>query len=189
MGIEIRTFTSLKDLSAYLSNIVDQYRMLYEDYSQWLGSLLRSCEEAYKDDEWYKISTALAKTLKSAPKEPSKTQGKSKEGGKRKKDEESCWLQSGNVLLSSTPQGQVEVLFEAIEKIGAKITEMDKSKTAIQQLERIGLGKKVNYIAYFEDDIPKRIVLSAKASQQGDEIFHFATELFATALPTEFTEE
>jgi hypothetical protein len=168
--------------------MADQYRMLYEDYSQWLGSLLRSCEETYKDDEWYKVSTALAKTLKSAPKEPSKTQGK-KDGGKKKKAEDSCWLQSGNVLLSSTPQGQVEVMFEAIEKIGAKITEMDKSKMAIQQLERIGLGKKVNYIAYFEDDVPKRIVLSAKATQQGDEIFHFATELFATALPTEFTGE
>jgi len=189
MGIEIRTFMSLKDLSGYLTAIVDQYKMLYDDYSQWLGTLLRSCEEAHKNEEWYKISTALQKTLKSAPKEASGAKGKSKKSGKEKTAESSIWLQSGNVLLSSTEQGQVEVLFEAIEKIGAKIAEADKSKVAIQQLERIGLGKNVNYIAYFEDDVPKRIVVCAKVSLQGDEAFRFATELSVPALSSNFRDE
>ena len=44
-----------------------------------------------------------------------------KEGGKGKKTESSVWFQSGNVLISSTEQGQAEVLFEAIEKIGGII--------------------------------------------------------------------
>ena len=68
------------------------------------------------------------------------------------------------------------MLFEAIEKISAKIVELDKFKSTVQQLERIGLGKNVNYIVYLEDDIPKKIVLRPKGDQ-GDDSFKFATEL------------
>jgi hypothetical protein len=189
MGIEIRTFVSLKDLSGYVTDILDQYKMLYEDYSQWLGSLLRSCEEAHKDEEWYKISAALQKTLRGAPREAHEAKRKSKDSGKGKKAENSCWLQSGNVLLSSSQQGQVEVLFEAIEKISAKIVEADKSRVTLQQLERIGLGKNVNYIVYFEDDVPKRIVLCAKVGLQGDEAFRFAIELSVPSVSTDFGDE
>lgn len=186
MGIEIRTFITIKELSEYLAGTVLQNRMLYEDYSQWLGSLLRSCEETRKDEEWYKMSTTLQKNLKALPKNASAEKGKSNKNGKGKKAEKSCWLQSGNILLSSTPQGQVEVLFEAIEKISSKIAEIEKSKVAVQQLERIGLGRNVNYIVYFEDDVPKRIVLFTKVVAQGEGPFHFATELSVPALPADF---
>jgi len=187
MGTEVRTFTGLKDLTEYLSNAVGEYKMLYEDYSQWLGSLLRSCEKDHKDEEWYKISAAaLLKLSKGAPKANPQPKSKSKGG---KKDTSSSWVQSGNVSLSSSQQGQVEVLFEAIEKISAKILEMDKSKIALQQLERIGIGNSANYIVYFEDDVPKKIVLCAKAGQQGNETFRFSTELSVPAIPTDFGNE
>jgi hypothetical protein len=164
-----------------------QYNLLYEDYSQWLGTLLRSCEETHKDEEWFKISAMLQKNLKVASKQAPGSKGKPKEQSEKgKKGDNSIWLQSGNVLLSSTPQGQVEVLFEAIEKIGARITEIDKSKVTIQQLERIGLGKNVNYVAYFEDDVLKRIVVCAKTGVKGDDAFRFATELSVAAAFVDF---
>lgn len=91
-------------------------------------------------------------------------------------------------MLSSPEQGQVEILFEAIEKISAKILDLEKFKGTVQQLERIGLGKNVNYIVYLEDDIPKKIVLRAKGNQV-DAGFKFAAELSVAAAYSTFGNE
>jgi len=181
LGTEIRTFVTMKDLGDYLVNQLDQYRMLYEDYSEWLGSLLRSCEENHKDDEWYKNSQALQKNLAGAKTKTSGNAANKKGKGKGKKKESYAWIQSGDVMISSTEEGQAEVLFEAIEKIGEKIQEMDKFKATIQQLERLGLGKKTDYIVYIEDDIPRKIVIRVKSGLPEDEAFKFATELSVPA--------
>jgi hypothetical protein len=181
MGTEIRTFTSLKDLSEYLINQSAQYKSLYEDYSQWLGTLLRDFESAHKTEEWFQKSTALQKTLKSQAKKPAEPAGKGKKGAKQ---EESCWVQTGDFEISFTEQGQTEILFEAIEKINQKIKETEKFKVGIQQLTRLGLGATVSYIVYLEDDVPKKIVLKPKANAKGDEAFKFATEL---SVPAYFT--
>jgi len=187
VGTEIRTFTTLKEINDYLTDQLDQYRALYEDYSQWLGSLLRSCEETHKNDDWYQKSAALQKNLRGPPKKAAENRAAGKKGGKGKKAESSVWFQSGNILLSSTEQGQAELLFEAIEKIGNKIQEMEKFKVTAQQLERIGLGKNVNYIVYIEDDIPQKIVLHAKSGLAEDEIYKFATELSVPAVYSDFS--
>lgn len=184
VGTEIRTFVTLKEMNEYLTDQLDQYRMLYEDYSQWLGSLLRSCEDTHKNEEWYQNSVALQKSLPAAKKKASGTAGKKK--GKGKKSESSIWVQSGDVMLSSTEQGQAEVLFEAIEKIGDKIRDMEKFKATVQQLERIGLGKKTDYIVYIEDDIPRKIVVRAKSGLPGEEAFKFATELSVPGVYSDF---
>jgi hypothetical protein len=182
VGTEIRTFNSLKDISEYLLDQTGQYTGLFEDYSQWLGSLLRSCEEDHKNDDWYQKSAALQKTLKAPAKKGPEPKGSGKKGGAKGKGSETPgWIQSGNVLLSSTEQGQVEMMFDAIEKISAKIQELDKFKTTVQQLERLGLGKNVSYIIYIEDDIPKKIVLRAKSNSADEGLFKFATELSVPA--------
>ena len=188
MGTEIRTFTSLKDITEYLLDQNAQYKGLFEDYSQWLGSLLRSCEEEHKNDEWYQKSAALQKNLKgpAAKKAPEPKAAGKKGVAKGKEAETPGWIQSGNVLLSSTEQGQVEVMFEAIEKINTKIQELDKFKATVQQLERLGLGKSVNYVVYIEDDIPKKIVLRVKSNLADEGIFKFATELSIPAAFTDF---
>jgi hypothetical protein len=183
VGTEIRTFTTLKELGNYLADHLDQYKMLYEDYSQWLGSLLRSCEETHKNEEWYQNSAALQKSLGGAK---AKAAGKAAKK-KGKKSKSSAWIQSGDVMLSSTEQGQAEVLFEAIEKIGDKIQDMEKFKATVQQLERLGLGKKVDYIVYIEDDIPRKIVVRAKSGLPGEEAFKFATELSVPAFYSDFS--
>jgi predicted DNA-binding protein len=187
MGTEIHTFTTLKDMTEYLTDQSDQYKALFEDYSQWLGTLLRSCEENHKNEEWYQKSAALQKNLRGPPKKAAENKTAGKKGGKRKKDTSSAWVQSGNVLISSTEQGQAEVLFEAIEKLGEKIQDMEKFKATVQQLERIGLGKNVNYIVYIEDDIPRRIVLRGKSGLPEDEAFKFATELSVPAVYSDFS--
>jgi len=184
----------LKDLNDFLLDEIDQYRVLHEDYSQWLGSLLRSCEDTHKNEDWYKKSAELQKSLstqaKKAPatKETGKKGAGKKGGGKGKTSESLVWVQSGNLCLSSTEQGQAELLFDAIEKINAKVQEIEKSKVTIQQLERLGLGVDVSYILYIEDDVPKKVVLRAKNSSSKDEVFKFAAELSVPALFSNFKE-
>jgi len=180
MGTEIRTFTSLKDLTEYLTNQTTQYRSLYEDYSQWLGTLLRDLESSHKNDEWFQKSAALQKNLKATAKKPAEPAEKGKKGGKGK-EQSLVWVQSGDIQISFTEQGQSEILFDAIEKIKAKIQETDKFKLTVQQLARLGLGTTISYIVYFEEDIPKKIVLKPKANAKGDEAFKFIAELSVPA--------
>lgn len=73
------------------------------------------------------------------------------------------------------------MLFEAIEKIGEKIQSIEKFRATIQQLERLGLGKNVNYMVYIEDDVPKKMVLRAKSGTLADEVFKFTAELSVPA--------
>ncbi len=181
MVTEIQTFTSLKDIQEYLLNQTSQYKAAFEDYSQWLGSLLRNFESAHKNDAWYQKSAALQKTLKVQSKKPPATDKNKKGGAKGKTAEESPWVQSGDVMLSFTEQGQTEILFDVIEKISQKMQATEKFKGTVQQLTRLGLGTTVDYILYIEDDIPKKIVLKPKANAKGSEVFKFITELTVPA--------
>ena len=188
VGTEIQTFTSLKELTEFIVNQTSQYKALFEDYSQWLGTLLRDCETAHKNEEWYQKSAALQKNLRAQSKKPQETAKKGKKGAKgaKGKEEPSCWVQSGDIALSFTEQGQTEILFEAIEKINIKIQEYEKFKATVQQLARLGLGTAVNYIVYIEEDVPKKIVLKPKANIKGDEAFKFMTELSVPAFCSSF---
>ena len=187
LGTEIQTFTSLKELTEFITNQTSQYKATYEDYSQWLGTLLRDFEVTHKNDEWYQKSAALQKNMRSQSKKPPEKTEKGKKGSKKGKEEASCWVQSGDIEISFTEQGQTEILFEAIEKINMKIQENEKFKLSVQQLARLGLGTNVNYVVYIEDDIPKKIVLKAKANTKENETFNFTGELSVPGfyIPTE----
>jgi len=96
MGTEIRQFTSIKDIVDYTSNQILQNKALYEDYSQWLGTLLRDFEKAHEDEEWYKKTAAIQKTLKSQSKQPpAKSSNEKKSKGNLKN------LQSSNTVWRS----------------------------------------------------------------------------------------
>jgi hypothetical protein len=178
LGIELRTFSSLKEITEFLINQTAQYKALFEDYSQWLGTVLRDSESKHKNEEWFQKSAAMQKTLKVQAKKPPETDKNKKNGkGVKGKQEESPWIQTGDIAISFTEQGQTEILFEAIEKINAKIQEYEKFKGTVQQLTRLGLGQTVNYIVYLEDDVPKKIVLKQKANAKGDDLFKFNAEL------------
>jgi hypothetical protein len=182
LGTEIRTFTSLKEISEFLVSQTSQYKSLFDDYSQWLGSVLRDAEAKHKGEEWFQKSAAAQKVLKTQAKKPAEAD-KSKKGGKGGKgqDEESPWIETGEVSISFTDQGQTEMLFEAIEKINNKLIEYEKFKATVQQLTRLGLGQTVNYIVYLEEEIPKKIVLKQKVVAKGEESFKFMTELSVPA--------
>ena len=161
---------------------VSDQKALFEDYSQWLGSLLRTCEEGHTNEEWFKKCAALQKNLKGQSKKTPEPKNSRKKARKGKGSESDCWVQSGIVMLSSAEQGQFELLFEAIEKINFKIAELDKFKTTLQQLERLGLGKGVNYVVYIEEDIPRKIVIRQMSVKSEDMAFKFATELSIPAM-------
>lgn len=184
MGTEIHTFYSLKEMNDNLAEQINQYKALSEDYSEWLGSLLRSCEETHKNEPWVQKSVALQKGMRGAAKRIVENgQSTKKKGeGKSKKGESSCWVQSGDLLLCSTEQGEAEILFEAIEGINKKIQCLEKFKVTLQQLERIGLGKDVNYIVYIKDDVPERIVLRNKDRAAVVENFKFETDFTVLGL-------
>jgi hypothetical protein len=183
VGTEIRTFYSLKEMNDSLSEQIETYRALAEDYSQWLGSLLRSCEDDHGDEGWFQKSAALQKNVRAQGKKSMEARQSQKgDKGKGKRAESSCWIQSAGILLCSTEQGEAEILFEAIEGINWKIQGLEKFKASVQQLERLGLGKNVNYITYFKDDVPGKIVLRAKKEAQTNENFKFSTDLTAPGL-------
>jgi hypothetical protein len=182
MGTEIRTFYSLREMNESISEEIDQYRALAEDYSQWLGSLLRSCEENHGTEEWFQKSTAMQKNLRVQGKRNAEAKQPAKGKAKGKKGESSCWVQSAGILLCSTEQGEAEVLFEALEDINGKIQGLERFKAAIQQIERLGLGKNVNYVAYFKDDVPEKMVLRAKRETDNIGNFKFTTDLTAPGL-------
>lgn len=174
-------------MADYLETQSSQYRALYEDYSQWLGTLLRSFEDTHKNEDWYQKSSALQKNLKTQSKKAPEPKGSAKKGnGKGKKTASSCWIESGNILISSSEQGQIEMLFEAIDKINVKIQEMDRFKTSTQQFERIGLGKNTNYVVYIEDDVPKKVFIRTKNNPTDFDMFKFATQFSISGLSDNF---
>lgn len=184
MGTEIRTFYSMKEMSDSIVDQIAQYKTLAEDYSEWLGSLLRTCEETHKNESWVQKSAAMQKNKRASPKkaaEPSQN-GKKKNEGKSQKNESSCWIQSGDILLCSTEQGEAEILFEAIEEINKKTQALDRFKSTLQQLERIGIGKNVNYIVFFKDDIPEKLVLQTRDRTQTIQDYKFEAEFTVPAL-------
>jgi hypothetical protein len=190
VGTEIRTFYSLKEMNDSLTDQLNEYKALSEDYSQWLGSLLRSFQQNGTNGDWGKKSTALQKNARAPMKKnpDNKQLGKMKEEGKSRKGETSCWVQTGEILLCSTEEGEAEILFEAIEEINTKIQALDKFKTTLQQLERLGLGKNVNYITYIKDDVPVKIVLRNKSGTQVAENFKFAADFTAQGILSEGAE-
>lgn len=180
MGTEIRSFSSLKDIVDFSASQVSQYKSLFEDYSQWLGTLLRDFEKTHKDEEWYKKTAALQKTLKSQSKQVPEKSSKDKKS-KGKGEPQSCWVQSGELQISFAEEAQTQILFEAIEKINIKVQEYEKFKVAVQQLARLGLGTTVIYLIYLEDDAPKKIVLKSRGCSKGEDAFKFATEFSVAA--------
>jgi hypothetical protein len=182
MGTEIRQFTSIKEIVDFTTNQILQNKSLFEDYSQWLGTLLRDFEKDHKDDEWYKKTAAIQKTLKSQSKQPQASPKDKKPKGKGGKGEtESTWVYSGDLQISFSDEAQTQMLFEAIEKIKVKIQEYEKFRLSIQQLSRLGLGTSVTYLIYIEDDAPKKIALKSRGSIKGDESFNFAAEFSVPA--------
>lgn len=165
---EIRTFYSLKEIRESIELQMAQFKLLLEDYSQWLGVLLRK-PELTKNQEWVKKTAELQKVLKTG-------------GGRREKREEKTtastteWVQFKDIMLRADELGEAEILFETIEELKAKVEKLEKAKNSIIDLERYGLGKGILYVTYIRDGVPEKIVFKPRENTGNEEKFEFTAE-------------
>jgi len=171
VGTEIRTFYSLREIRDFIEEQVEQYKSLSDDYGQWLGSFLRDYEEDFGDQEWFKNLTALQKNVKAEKGKKGGKKGKGKKAGKE--GTRSSWIPFRELTLCATEQGEAEILFEAVEEINKKVERLEKIKSSLEDMERIGLGKEVVYITYIKEGVPEKIVLRHKKGVDLAEKFKF----------------
>lgn len=168
---EIRTFYSLKEIREAIDAQISQYKMLLEDYSQWLGSLLRNPESA-KNQEKAKKLAELQKVLKAG----------GRKGGKKEERNagfSSEWAHFKDLMVCADDVGEAEILFEATEEIRSKIERLEKAKNSIIDLERYGLGKDLLFITYIHDGVPEKIVFKPKKGVGALEKFEFEVNFSA----------
>jgi len=165
---EIRTFYSLKEIQENVETELSQYKLLLEDYSQWLGSQLRNPESA-KNSEQAKKTAELQKVLKTGSRKAEKKEDK-------RASEVTEWVQFKDIMLSSDALGEAEILFEAIEELKNKIDKLEKTKNSLIELERYGLGKDLLYVTYIHDGVPERIFFKQKKDVDMAEKFEFAAD-------------
>ncbi len=165
---EIRTFYSLKEIQESIEEEISRYKMLLEDYSEWLGTLLRNPESS-KNQEWVKKATELQKLLKAGARKGGKK-------GDKKSDTSTEWIQFKDLTLCADNFGEAEILFEAVEKLTNKIDRLEKAKNSVGDLERHGLGKDVLYVTYIHDGVLEKIVIKQKKGAEVQEKFKFAAD-------------
>ena len=61
--------------------------------------------------------------------------------------------------LSSSIQGEAEIMFNTIEALSQKLDEMEEAKKAVEELRNVGLGSEVNYICFIKDGVLKNIII------------------------------
>lgn len=151
---EIITIRSLQELNGQIEAEIDSYLSQKEEYSERLGNFLREAEEKYGDEDWFK-QLSLDK-LGGGGKSRQKKNEKKKKKGKKESDD---WVFFQGLELSSSIQGEAEVMFEAIAKITERLEELTDAKESIEELRKVGLGNDVRYICYLENGIVRKVVI------------------------------
>ncbi len=152
---EIQTVRSLKELAVQIDDTIAFYLSLKEEYSQLLGGFLRDAEEKYGEEDWFK-QLSMDKLGKAGGKQKKKKGEKKKKG---KAVEPEGWIPFKSMYLSSSVQGEAEVMFEVIEAIESKLVELEEVKESIEDLRDVGLGNEVEYVCYLIDGVVKKIVI------------------------------
>ena len=147
---------------------ISQNKLLLEDYSQWLGSLLRNPESSKNQEQTKKIAE-LQKVLRAGGRKGSRKEEK-------KTGISTEWVQFKDIMLSADALGEAEVLFEAIEELKNKIDKLEKAKNSIIDLERYCLGKELLYISFIRDGVPEKIVFKPKKGFGVPEKFEFEAD-------------
>jgi len=140
---EIVTIRSLQELQTRLEAESESYLSQKEEISERLGNFLREAKEEHGDEDWFK-QLDLEKL-----------------GGKKndKKRKGSDWVQFQGIELSSSLQGEAEVMFEAISKISEKLEALSRGIESLEELRKVGLGNDIRYICYVEEGVLRKIVI------------------------------
>ena len=144
---EIVTIRSLQELQTHLEAESESYLSQKEEISERLGNFLREAEEEHGDEDWFK-QLDLEKL-------GSKKKGKKKD----KKRKGSDWVQFQGIELSSSLQGEAEVMFEAISKISEKLEALSRGIESLEELRKVGLGNDIRYICYLEEGVLRKMVI------------------------------
>jgi len=166
---EIRNFHSLRELSESLEEEISFFKASSEEYGERLGNILRENKENHGDEDWFKALSSLQGAGKDA-KSSGKKKGKGKKGKKRRK---SGWIPFKDIMLSKESHGEAQILFDAVEEIKTKITQLEKVREDIEDLKRLGLGEDIIYITYIHEEIPEKIVLYKKNGNGKHSKFQF----------------
>ena len=159
---EIMNIRSLQELITLVDGEITRYMSQKEEYSERLGNYLRESEEKYGGEDWFK-QLSLGEKLPKGKAKKEKKGGKKKKGKKGGADEE--WVTFQSMLLSSSVQGEAELMFEAIEAITAKIEELEEAKSSIEELRNVGLGEEVRYIVLLRDGVPRKIIIKPTGAE------------------------
>lgn len=163
---EIMETRSLQELVTLVEDEISRYLFRKEGHSERLGNFLRKSEEKHGGEDWFK-RLSLGEKL---PKGKAKAKKKEKGGKKKKKKGKKGgipeeWVSFQSMLLSSSVQGEAELMFDAIEAITAKVEELEEAKASIEELRSVGLGDDVRYLVLLRDGVPKKIVIKPTGAE------------------------
>lgn len=150
---EIITVRSLQELYSQIEAEVDSYLSQKEEYSEGLGNFLREAEKKFGDEDWFK-QLSLDKLG-----EAGKSRQKKDKKKKKRKKESDDWVPFQGLELSSSAQGEAELMFEAIAKITERLKELTDAKESLDELRKVGLGNDVRYICYLENGVVRKVVI------------------------------
>jgi hypothetical protein len=155
LATEIITVYTLQELITQIDEDISSYLSQKEEYSEKLGDFLRETMEKYGEEDWFKELS-----LDNLPRE----KRKSKKKGKKRKGiagEVEDWIPFKNILLSSSIQGEAEIMFDAIQHISQKLDELEKTRETMEELRNIGLGNNVEYICFLKDGVVNKLFLKS----------------------------
>jgi len=152
---EIVTLRSLQELAALIDAEISSYLSQKEEYSELLGDFLREAEEKHGDEDWFK-QFSLENLGKGRGGSRKKRGDKKKRGKKGGPDD---WIPFRSMELSSSVQGEAEIMFETIEAITEKLEALEEAKESIEELRSVGLGNDVEYICFLKDGVVDKIVI------------------------------
>ena len=167
---EIVTLRSLQTLVQQIDADIATYSLQKVDYSERLGNFLRDAEEKYGDEDWFKEFSLENITGDKPKKDDSKKKSNKKKKKKKKKGGSDSWVPFKSLELTSSVQGEAEIMFETLQVITEKLEALEESKESIDELRNVGLGNEVVYICYVKDGVISKIVLK---SVDVDEISKF----------------
>ena len=161
---EMMETRSLQEIVTMVEYEISRCLSQKEEYSERLGNFLRESEEKHGEEDWFKRLSLGEKLPKGKAKAKKKGGKKKKKKGKKGGAPEE-WVSFQSMLLSSSVQGEADLMFEAIEAITVKIEELEEAKVSIEELRNVGLGDEVSYIVLLREGVPRKIVVKPTGAE------------------------